>query len=134
VLAARITELLAMGDHPQSLSPEQQAQWAHVKAPFSLMYTRYNISRVYHTWRRHPEDAGARQAFQSTLLGADHRCRVVDKFNTAPPPRARLDRSDEETPLPAPRPLLGPGRPLNRSPAAYRRRRPRTRTARRTTA
>lgn len=99
VLAARITELLAMGDHPQSLTPEQQAQWGHVKAPFSLMYTRYNISRVYHTWRRSPEDAGARQAFQSTLLGVlTTDAELLDKFNAAlPPPVPEWIAPDEET-------------------------------------
>jgi len=98
VLAARITETLAIGGSPQELSPEHKAQWERIKAPFALMYSRYNISKVYHNWRRNPGDADTRQAWQSMLLGVlTSDKELLGKFNAALPlPEPEWLRTEEE--------------------------------------
>lgn len=98
-LATRITEILSLGNKPQELSPEQKAQLEGVKASFVLMYNRYDISKVYHSWRRNPGDAHAQQAWLSMLLGvltSDQE--LYDKFNASLNPPAMEVKKTVEVP------------------------------------
>lgn len=85
-LASRITEIISLGSDPQALTPEQRAQWERIKVPFSLTIDRYDILKVYRSWRRDPEDPAARKDFQSNLLGVlimDQE--LLEKFKAALP-------------------------------------------------
>jgi hypothetical protein len=68
-LADRILEAMELGRHPQALTPEGQLQWEELKQPLKMMLDRYEISKVYLTWWRKPDNPNAHQAFQDALLG-----------------------------------------------------------------
>ena len=109
-LAARITGILAMSRNPQAMTPDQQAQWESIKQPFLLMYKYYDVPALYRHWQQNPDDADARRAFQSYLLGVltiDAELRY--RFNAAlPPPVPEWLPQEEELPATEPIPPAEP--------------------------